>query len=363
MKTSAEVLLRVERLYRRYGSAVAVDEVSFEVFQGEFFSLLGPSGCGKSTTLRLLAGLEEPDSGEICLKGDVIVSARDGIFVSAEQRHIGLVFQSYAVWPHMTAFQNVAYPLEVRRWNRQETRRKAEQVLESVGLAGLEDRRPAELSGGQQQRLALARSLVYEPDLLLLDEPLSNVDAKLREQLRIELKKLQQKIGITIVYVTHDQSEAMALSHRLAVMNRGRIEQIGRPEEVYKAPGTFFVQNFVGRLITFEGRLTERSSQRVVELPGGRSIAIRDGLAIANGGQVCVAVRPEDMEIEAGAGEPGAQGISGTVQDVAYVGGRYECAIQAAGSEFVLDMPASLRLAKGQAVTLRLKETTVWPSS
>lgn len=361
MKGSAEVLLRVERLCRRYGTAVAVDQVSFEVFRGEFFSLLGPSGCGKSTTLRLLAGLEEPDSGEICLKSEIIFSDRDGIFVSAEQRQIGLVFQSYAVWPHMTVFQNVAYPLEVRRWNRQEMRRKAEQVLGLVGLAGLENRRPAELSGGQQQRLALARSLVYEPDLLLLDEPLSNVDAKLREQLRIELKKLQQSIGITIVYVTHDQSEAMALSRRLAVMNQGRIEQIGRPEEVYKAPGTFFVQNFVGRLITFEGRLAERSSQRTVKLPGGRSIAIRDGRAIPNGAQVCVAVRPEDIEIEAGGGEPGAQGLPGTVQDVAYVGGRYECAIQAVGSEFILDMPTSVKLAKGQTVTLRLKETTVWP--
>ena len=361
MKASAEVLLRVERLHRRYGAAVAVDDLSFEVFQGEFFSLLGPSGCGKSTTLRLLAGLEEPDSGEICLKGEVIVSGRDGIFVSAERRHIGLVFQSYAVWPHMTAFQNVSYPLEVRRWSRQEIKRKVEQVLGLVGLAGLENRRPAELSGGQQQRLALARSLVYEPDLLLLDEPLSNVDTKLREQLRVELKKLQQSIGITIVYVTHDQSEAMALSGRFAVMNQGRIEQIGRPEEVYKAPGTFFVQNFVGRSITFAGHLTERHAQRIVELPGEHSIAVRGGRTIPNGGQVCVAVRPEDIEIEVGAGEPGAHGLPGTVQDVAYVGGHYECAIQAAGSEFVLDMPASVRLAKDQAITLRLKETTVWP--
>jgi ABC-type Fe3+/spermidine/putrescine transport system ATPase subunit len=361
MKASAEVLLRVERLSRHYGAAVAVDDLSFEVFQGEFFSLLGPSGCGKSTTLRLLAGLEEPDSGEICLKGKVIVSGRDGIFVSAEQRHIGLVFQSYAVWPHMTAFQNVTYPLEVRHWNRQEMKRKADQVLGLVGLTGLENRRPAELSGGQQQRLALARSLVYEPDLLLLDEPLSNVDAKLREQLRVELKKLQQSIGITIVYVTHDQSEAMALSHRLAVMNRGRIEQIGRSEEVYKEPATFFVQNFVGRLVTFEGRLAERSSQRVVELPGEHAIAIGDGRAIPNGGQVCLAVRPEDIEIEANGAKCGAQRLPGTVQDVAYVGGRYECAILAAGSEFVLDMPVSLRLAKGQTVSLCLKEVTVWP--
>src|SRR2546428_3414697 len=361
MKASAEVLLRVKRLCRRYGAVDAVDDVSFEVFRGEFFSLLGPSGCGKSTTLRLLAGLEEPDSGEIRLKGEVVVSDRDRIFVSAEQRHIGLVFQSYAVWPHMTVFQNVAYPLEVRRWKRPEIRRKAEQVLGLVGLTGLENRRPAELSGGQQQRLALARSLVYEPDLLLLDEPLSNVDAKLREQLRIELKKLQQSIGITIVYVTHDQSEPMALSHRLAVMNRGRIEQIGRPEEVYKAPGTFFVQSFVGRLITFEGRLAERSSQRFVELPGERAIAVRDSRAIPNDSHVCVAVRPEDIEIETGEGAPGAQALPGKVQDVVYVGGHYECAIEAAGSEFVLDMPASVRLARGQAVTLHLKETTLWP--
>lgn len=361
MESSGEVLLQVEDLYRHYGAVAAVDHVDFAVFKGEFFSLLGPSGCGKSTTLRLLAGLEEPDGGEIRLQGEIIVSGQKGIFIAAERRNIGLVFQSYAVWPHMTVRQNVAYPLEVRRWSRREIERRTGQVLELVGLCGLESRRPTELSGGQQQRLALARSLVYEPDLLLLDEPLSNVDAKLREQLRVELKKLQQSIGITIVYVTHDQGEAMALSHRIAVMNRGRIEQVGEPEEVYKYPATFFVQNFVGRLIPFAGRLAEKDSRTFVELPGNCLVEIHDQRAIPSGGEVCLAVRPEDIEIRINSREPGESAVVGTVQDVAYVGGRYECAIKAAGAEFVLDMPASLKLARGQTVTLNLKEATVWP--
>ena len=273
MSANKQTLLRLEKVRRCYGSTLAVDQVSFQVAKGEFFSLLGPSGCGKSTTLRLIAGLEESDSGEIWLNGRLIASPERGILVPAEKRNIGLVFQSYAVWPHMTVAQNVVYPLEVRRWDTAKIRRRVGEVLELVGLAGLEQRRPAQLSGGQQQRLALARSLAYEPDLLLLDEPLSNVDAKLREHLRFELKRLQQSVGVTIVYVTHDQTEAMSMSHRIAIMNHGHIEQIDCPEAIYKDPASFFVQNFVGRLITFEGKVKENGSKKI-EFSGGRTVPL-----------------------------------------------------------------------------------------
>jgi len=361
VSANKQTLLRLEKVRRCYGSTVAVDQVSFQVAKGEFFSLLGPSGCGKSTTLRLIAGLEESDSGEIWLNGRLIASPERGILVPAEKRNIGLVFQSYAVWPHMTVAQNVVYPLEVRRWDTAKIGRRVGEVLELVGLAGLEQRRPAQLSGGQQQRLALARSLAYEPDLLLLDEPLSNVDAKLREHLRFELKRLQQSVGVTIVYVTHDQTEAMSMSHRIAIMNHGRIEQIDYPEAIYKDPASFFVQNFVGRLITFEGKVKENGSARKIEFPGGSCVPLVEQTTIPTGGELKIAVRPEDIEILTNGREPGAGEIPGVVVDVSYVGSRYECAVSAANAEFVLETAPNFRLQRGQTVVLRLNEIKLWP--
>jgi ABC-type Fe3+/spermidine/putrescine transport system ATPase subunit len=355
-----KVILKINQLCRDYGPSRVVDRLSFEVFNGEFFSLLGPSGCGKSTTLRMIAGLEEPDGGEIRLKGEVVASSRDRRFIPAERRNIGLVFQSYAVWPHMTVKENISYPLELRRWRKDEIHRRIEQVLEAVGLSGFTDRRPTELSGGQQQRLALARCLAYEPDLLLLDEPLSNVDARLREQLRLELKRIQQSIGVTIVYVTHDQSEAMALSHRIAVMQSGKIEQVGTPEEVYTRPATFFVQNFVGRLITFQGRLRQKGSQQIAELPDRTELNVDPNRELAGHEDVCIAVRPESIEIMAN-GSARSGEIKACVRDLAYVGGYYECVFEAAGTEFVLAVPSSFRAKKGETLTLHLKDTTIWP--
>jgi iron(III) transport system ATP-binding protein len=362
VSTDKKAILAIDGLCRDYGTSRVVDRLSFEVFNGEFFSLLGPSGCGKSTTLRLIAGLEEPDDGEIRLKGAIVASSRGRVFVPAERRNIGLVFQSYAVWPHMTVKENIAYPLELRHWKRAKIQSRIAQVLEAVGLVGLADRRPTELSGGQQQRLALARCLAYEPDLLLLDEPLSNVDARLREQVRLELKKIQQAIGVTIVYVTHDQSEAMALSHRIAVMKAGKIEQIGSPEEVYKSPKSLFVQNFVGRLITFQGRFRKKGAQQIAELPDSTELIVHLDGEPAGHENVCVAVRPEDIEIITNGRETkSGTDIRGNVRDVAYVGGYYECAIEAAGAEFVLAVMSSDSAKKGETVTLHLKDTTVWP--
>jgi iron(III) transport system ATP-binding protein len=355
-----EALLKTEGLCRRYGQTAAVDHVSFEVRKGEFFSLLGPSGCGKSTTLRLVAGLEEPDGGEIWLNGEMMFCAENHVFVPAEKRNIGLVFQSYAVWPHMTVQENISYPLEIRRCSKGERRKRTLDVLELVGLGGLEKRYPSQLSGGQQQRLALARSLVYEPSLLLLDEPLSNVDAKLREQLRIELRKLQQTVGVTILYVTHDQTEALSLSHRIAIMNGGRIEQIGTPEEIYKNPVSFFVQEFVGRLITFKGKVVDQNGGKFVEL-GDRELIRAEGDMIAKPAEyVRVAVRPEDIQLYTNEREAQFDFITGTVADVSYVGSHYECAVVAAGEEFVLEVPATHRLKKGESIRLRLKGLKTW---
>src|SRR6185437_15703769 len=229
-------------------SVKAAQDVSFEVPDGKLFTLLGPSGCGKTTTLRSVAGLERPQAGAIKVGGRVVFSSAQGIFVAPNRRNFGMVFQSYAIWPHMNVFQNAAFPLEVRRNGpgRKAIHDKVMRVLAAVQLDTLAERDATKLSGGQQQRLALARALVMEPQLLLLDEPLSNLDAKLRERMRFELKRLQRELGVTTVYVTHDQSEALALSHAIAVMNRGRIEQIGTPRDVYERPVNQFVADFVG---------------------------------------------------------------------------------------------------------------------
>src|SRR5919204_3616144 len=236
-------MLKVEGLFTEYpnerGQVVkAAQDVTFTVEEGRLFTLLGPSGCGKTTTLRSIAGLERPRAGEISVNDRVVFSSSKGVFVAPNRRGFGMVFQSYAIWPHMTVFENAAFPLEVgeKRRPRAEIRDKVMRVLTAVQLDHLADREATKLSGGQQQRLALARALVMEPQLLLLDEPLSNLDAKLRESMRFELKRMQRELGLTAIYVTHDQSEALALSSRIAVMNAGKIVQIGKPREVYERP-------------------------------------------------------------------------------------------------------------------------------
>src|SRR6476660_6072909 len=246
-------MLRVEGLFTEYpndrGEIVrAAQDVTFTVDEGRLFTLLGPSGCGKTTTLRSIAGLERPRAGEISVNDRVVFSSSKGVFVSPNRRGFGMVFQSYAIWPHMTVFENAAFPLEVgdRKYSRKQVRENVIRVLTAVQLEELADREATKLSGGQQQRLALARALVMEPALLLLDEPLSNLDAKLRERMRFELKRLQRELKITTVYVTHDQSEALALSHEIAVMNQGRIQQIGTPRQIYERTRNRFVAEFIG---------------------------------------------------------------------------------------------------------------------
>ncbi len=286
----------------------AVNDVTFEVAEGELFTLLGPSGCGKTTTLRSVAGLETPDAGTIALDNRVLFSQRDGgptVNVPANLRGLGMVFQSYAIWPHMTVFDNVAFPLQVmkrgRRPDKREIQERVMRVLETMELSKYADRQATKLSGGQQQRLALARAIVIEPPLMLLDEPLSNLDAKLRESLRYELKRLQRELGITSIYVTHDQIEALALSTNIAVMREGSIMQLGRPRDVYENPQSKFVAEFIGTSNFIKGTVVAREGEDyVVETIDGR-LRLPSSAELPVGSDVIVSIRPEAVELSTAA--------------------------------------------------------------
>jgi iron(III) transport system ATP-binding protein len=302
-------VLQVEDLVKTFpggkgdkeGRVFAVKDVSFEVPPGTLFTLLGPSGCGKTTTLRCIAGLETPDAGEIKVGDRVFFSSKSRQKVRANERGLGMVFQSYAIWPHMNVYQNVAFPLSVlpreSRPSKQEIRSRVEAVLATVKLGDLASRRATDLSGGQQQRLALARALVMEPPVLLLDEPLSNLDAKLREEMRFELKRIQRDLGITAVYVTHDQVEALAISKLIAVVKDGEIQQVGSPREIYTKPRSRFVADFIGTSNFIDGTIEGKEGDRCI-------VATSEGVIRAGaidqpaGTRVVIAVRPEHVQLE-----------------------------------------------------------------
>jgi len=305
-RNGAEGLV-VHRLVKRYGAVTAVDDVSFRVAPGEFISLLGPSGCGKTTTLRCIAGFERADRGAISINADVVTDAASGVFVPPNRRNFGMVFQSYAIWPHMTVLDNVGYPLRVqKRYGRTEIRARVLDKLATVGLAGLEERYPTQLSGGQQQRVAVARALIMEPKVLLFDEPLSNLDAKLRERMRFELVEIQGKLGIPAVYVTHDQAEAMVMSSRVIVMEDGRIAQEGPPEHIYANPRSRFVADFIGLSNFVRASVEDRSpnGRWLVRSALGRHWCTGDG-SYRRGDEVVLAIRPERISL---AREPFADG-------------------------------------------------------
>jgi iron(III) transport system ATP-binding protein len=285
----------------RRGRVLAVDHISLDVQEGELFTLLGPSGCGKTTTLRSIAGLETPDEGAISVAGRVLFSSKTRTRIPASQRGLGMVFQSYAIWPHMNVYENVAFPLQVlprsRRLKRSQIREKVERALTVVKLDDLATRDATALSGGQQQRLALARALVMEPALLLLDEPLSNLDAKLRDDMRFELKRLQREIGITCIYVTHDQVEALAMSNEVAVMRDGKIEQVGKPREIYEAPKTRFVADFIGTSNFIDGVVEgKRSGGYLVRTALGQ-LEVPSEVQHNAGAAVVVSARPEHIAL------------------------------------------------------------------
>jgi ABC-type Fe3+/spermidine/putrescine transport system ATPase subunit len=363
----SSAILRLEDLTKVFGRVKAVDGVSLEVDEGEIFTLLGPSGCGKTTTLRLIAGLENPDGGKILFGDRPIVSVPDRINVPSHKRNLGMVFQSYAIWPHMTVFDNVAYPLKVRRVRGRDIRQRVLAMLELVGLEGLAQRQAPQLSGGQQQRVALARALVAEPSLLLLDEPFSNLDAKLREEMRLQLKVLLRRVGTTTIFVTHDQDEALSLSDHIAVMSNGRVEQLDAPQRLYEQPNSSFVRDFLGRMVLLAATVdaTEAEDRLAVQLSGGVNVSLSasaNGHQLSTGQAITVAVRPEDIKIVA-PGEPSINCLTGEIEALLFLGDHYECRVRlASGEEALIHTPRLAAPKEGESLTLRLPESvTVWP--
>jgi iron(III) transport system ATP-binding protein len=352
--------VHLQGVCRSYGANPVVREVTAELGSGEFCSFLGPSGCGKTTLLRVIAGLDRADAGEVRIGERVVSAPARGVFVPPEQRRLGMVFQSYALWPHMSVEENVAYPLRLRGQAAPARRAAALKMLELVHLGGLAERRTHELSGGQQQRVALARALVMEPEVLLLDEPLSNLDARLREELRFELKDLQRRLGVTVVFVTHDQSEALAMSDRVFVLHEGRLRQAGTPREVYERPADAFVAGFLG-VANFADGVVETSEAgkcvvRLEALAGEPRITCRGGLPPRTA--ATVAVRPEALK----AGVAGsANVVTGRVERVTFLGDRCDCRIDLGGVTWRLSAPASEAPAVGGSLTLETLEASAFP--
>ena len=353
--------VRVSNLAKSYstdeGAVNAVRGVSFEVEAGEFFTLLGPSGCGKSTTLRCIAGLEKADGGEIVIDDMVVVSPA-GRYVPAYQRPIGMVFQSYAIWPHMDVFDNVAFPLSrgKNKLPKAEVRDRVLEALSLVRLDGLERRPAPQLSGGQQQRLALARALVRQPKALLLDEPLSNLDAKLRDEMRVELKMLTERLEITTLFVTHDQVEALTLSDKIAVMRDGEIVQLGSPEEIYSDPNSRFTAEFIGTSNFLEGTVTGTDGGlAVVDTPQGQ-VRCAPNSAMKTGDRASIAIRPATIRVSTSRPST-ANVLEGTVETVVFLGDSVDCRVNVAGEQLRADVAASGELTRDAKVFLGIDPT------
>src|SRR4051794_6685323 len=365
-------MLRVEGLTKIFDNATdqiagGIRAANFTLEPGTFFTLLGPSGCGKTTTLRCVAGLETPDDGVIAVDGRTFFDAKARVNVPVEQRSVGMVFQSYAIWPHMTVAENVAFPFTVskqRRYSRTEIEEGVKRALDIVDLQGFQQRPATRLSGGQQQRVALARAVVHEPRLLLLDEPLSNLDAQLRDEMRSELKRLQNKIGITTVYVTHDQSEALALSDQIAVIDRGNVTQIGSPQDIYFRPVNPFVASFVGATNLLTGRLVASADGRGnVEVLSGRQIRCLVPQQINDASSVSVSIRPETIRIvPMGSTDAAAQDncLEGRVTGTTFLGSSRRVDITSDGVSLQVTTAADVELpADGQVLLLFAAERAV----
>jgi len=333
----SKIAVSLRGLWKTYpgSNKPAVQNLSLNVHDGEIVTLLGPSGCGKTTTLRMVAGLETPDAGDIFFGDQAVVVTSRRFSLPPNKRNVGMVFQSYAIWPHMTVAQNVAFPLKARRVPKREIVERVQRALDLVGLSGFEDRPGPLLSGGQQQRVAFARALVTEPRVLLLDEPFSNLDAKLREQMRISVKLLQKRLSVAMLFVTHDQIEALSLSNRIALMNFGIVQQQGEPRVLYESPVNEFVRDFVGRTVLFKGQVqsSNPSGQIAIAIAGGRDCVVfgrsYNPNGIKNGDPVFIAVRPEDVEIQPALSATMPSGISaGTVKTTLFVGERVEYQVE-----------------------------------
>lgn len=343
--------VRIQSVIKQFGDVKAVNDFNASIADGEFVSILGPSGCGKTTMLRMVAGFERPTSGEIYIGDKLMSSSTDGTFVPPEKRNIGMVFQSYAVWPHMTVFDNIAYPLKIQNIPKTEIADRTNKALDLVHLGGYGKRYPHQLSGGQQQRVALARALVGEPRLLLLDEPLSNLDAKLRESMRFEIKDLQKKLNITVIYVTHDQAEAMAMSDRIIVMNQGVIQQIDKPVDIYENPVNQVVADFIG-LVNF---IPADVTPNAIRLP---SLGYTLSQSSSFSGKALAAVRPEHITMA-----KQGSGLQGVLSHKFYLGDSTDCRVKI-GDEMirVIDKAGSYQdYPDGQTVYLQFNKVSIFP--
>lgn len=352
------VQVAVENLRKSFGAVSVVKDVSFVVPTGSVLTLLGPSGCGKTTILRCIAGLEWASAGRIKLGSDVVFDGGAGIAVPSEKREIGMVFQSYAIWPHLTVFDNVAFPLRLRGLSKSKVRTDVMDALRSVGLDHLHDRFPSQLSGGQQQRAVLARCLVYRPRVLLLDEPLANLDASLREEMRFELREVQQKFGLTSIYVTHDQAEAMALSDNIIVLSGGRIVSEGGPREVFSKPRHRFVASFLGGANLMPAKIVgaQDGAPRIVGLDDKGVLQIHADGAV--GAEVAIAIRPADLTLlNSDAGQHGV--VPGVLQRVTYLGEAIDCVVSVAGHEVRVRTDPDGDWQPGQAVFIKFHATRV----
>jgi iron(III) transport system ATP-binding protein len=368
-RRSASSEVTLSDLTVQYGDFVAVDQLSLRIEPGELFVLLGRSGCGKTSTMRSIAGLEEPSTGSIRVGDQVFFDSKTRTNLRINRRDVGLVFQSYAIWPHMTVYQNVAFPLRMKHVARPEIKERVRQVLETVDMAHLEKQPASKLSGGQMQRVALARNLVMRPRVLLLDEPLSNLDAKLRESLRTELRQIQRESGITSVYVTHDQAEALVLADRIAVMESGQIQQIGAPEELYRAPANRMIAGFLGVTNIFEGVVTV-VNQDVVRVRLNQAdtelLARRPEQDVKVGDNVAASVRPESLRVQpepqpAGSAAPAVNTWSGTMRSGTFAGTHYRLSVELPGgllADVIYYGPGS-GVSEGTQITLRAEPADV----
>jgi iron(III) transport system ATP-binding protein len=340
----------IKNLTKSFGSSQVLKEFN-EVFRdGEFVTLLGPSGCGKTTMLRMIAGFEIPTTGEIWIDDKLVSGGKT--FLPPEKRDIGMVFQSYAVWPHMNVFDNVAYPLQIKHVKREEIRTRVDKILETVHLTRYADRLPNQLSGGQQQRIALARALVAEPNLLLLDEPLSNLDAKLRESMRFEIKDITKSLGISVVYVTHDQTEAMAMSDRIFLINNGIVQQSGTPDEIYNHPANQFVADFLGKVDFFKG-VAENGTIHLSEWEADLQYP-----KMEQSGNIEVAIRPENIRIS-----KESDGIMGKLEKLYYLGDETDCRVRVGKAlvRVITDGFSHREFQEGDNVSLDVREFIVFP--
>ena len=349
----------IKELSKKYDKTTAVDKLSIDVEDGEFLTLLGPSGCGKTTILRCIAGFIPITNGKIFIGEKLVSSDKPKISIPPENRNLGMVFQSYAVWPHMNVYHNIIYPLKVKKLPEKEIKIQAEKIIGILKLTGLEKRYPSELSGGQQQRVALGRALIMHPDVLLLDEPLSNLDAKLREEMRFELKELQSEIGVTIIYVTHDQSEAITMSKRIVVLSNGKVQQIGSPEEIYEYPENKFVASFVGKVNFLKGTIVREGEKAIVKLLSGDIINVENPNLRTKGENVIIILRPHNIILTR---QKGKNSITVTLKSRVYLGDRFFYTLKYTDQDILADLPVSQFYKDKENVFMNIKKASMLKS-